>query len=158
LLGQNTRRLCSESGACRQYYIVLETELGNKVVTEQLDDGLLTWEENPLHLEDRGLLAKATRCSASSSGVTVEDFQSFHASMGNGIGRGNVASPSRRKSYARAAYGMACGRVCTPVRMDLVPTIWASPSVSKNSQDASSIPEVRRKPSELQLMAHCFRG
>merc|ERR1719221_1306531 len=44
-----------------RYYVVIETEDANVIVSEQLRDGSVTWKENPADLEDRNSLAKTYR-------------------------------------------------------------------------------------------------
>eukprot|EP00747_Dinoflagellata_sp_TGD_P065016 gnl/TRDRNA2_/TRDRNA2_154167_c0_seq1.p1 gnl/TRDRNA2_/TRDRNA2_154167_c0~~gnl/TRDRNA2_/TRDRNA2_154167_c0_seq1.p1 ORF type:complete len:450 (-),score=97.87 gnl/TRDRNA2_/TRDRNA2_154167_c0_seq1:60-1217(-) len=52
-------------------YVVLETEHGNMIVSEVLQDGRVAWESNPKDLEDRNSLAKVLR-SADCSGWSVQ--------------------------------------------------------------------------------------
>lgn len=55
----------------RHYYIVLETETGDRIATEKRKDGTIAWMENPSCLEARNALAKvinsADNCNASLS-------------------------------------------------------------------------------------------
>merc|ERR1712242_271834 len=53
-----------------QVYVTLETNQKNFLVVEELDDGTLHFDENPLNLEDRISLAKVLR-SAECSSMTV---------------------------------------------------------------------------------------
>mmetsp|Transcript_17853 Transcript_17853/g.33666 ORF Transcript_17853/g.33666 Transcript_17853/m.33666 type:complete len:1135 (-) Transcript_17853:138-3542(-) len=61
------------------YYTVLETQQGNVIVTEKVN-GTVSWEENPVDLEDRNSLAKVLRAGECNEYiVTVQDFKSFCA-------------------------------------------------------------------------------
>jgi hypothetical protein len=79
---------------CR-YYLVLETEDGNKIVTERLEDGSLTWIENPEDLEDRNSLAKVTRCDTPDTSITVDELLAYRAKLMEGV-------PPSSKRYAQA--------------------------------------------------------
>jgi len=96
----------------RRYYVVLTTEQGDSVVTEQLMDGTFTWEENPAALEDRNSLAKVSRaadCSART--ITIADMQEFQDTMREGDSEACArASHSCGKHYARGAYSRAAGQ------------------------------------------------
>merc|ERR1719242_2049323 len=61
-------------------YTVLKTVHGDVIVTEKLKDGTVTWEENPVDLEDRNSLAKCIRswdCSHAKAIVTIGDMKSY---------------------------------------------------------------------------------
>jgi hypothetical protein len=62
-----------------KYYVVLETEYGNTIVTERLQD-IASWEENVADLEGRNSLAKVVRtASCRRAGVTVQDLKTILA-------------------------------------------------------------------------------
>jgi hypothetical protein len=64
-----------------QYYIVLETQSGRRVLTERLRDGRVTWEEDPDDLEDRCSLAKVTRTlSCSDTAVSADAILRYRSS------------------------------------------------------------------------------
>merc|ERR1712079_10183 len=64
---------------CR-YYIVLENETGDVIVTEKLQDGMVTWSENPKNLETRNSLAKVFSCTDSrNANITVRDIKNVRA-------------------------------------------------------------------------------
>lgn len=86
----------------RRYYLVLETEKANKVVTERLNDGRRSWIGNPENLEDRNSLAKLTRSDRSTSGVTVHDMVAFRAKMADG-------ATSSSKRYVQATFNRVVG-------------------------------------------------
>jgi len=90
--------------SCR-YYIVLETEHGNKILTERLDEGQLSWVRNPEDLEDRSSLAKLIR-SETCTGVIVRDMMRCWSKMAQGT------TPSS-KQFARAMLTGAAGTRCT---------------------------------------------
>jgi len=86
---------------CR-YYVLLDTEEGNVIMTEKLADGTAAWEENPKDLEDRNSLAKVIRsvdCRA--AGITVRDMRAYQAAEEGRVGSG--------KRYADGAYSQATG-------------------------------------------------
>lgn len=106
-------------------YVVMETDQGNTIVTEQLKDGKVTWEENPKFLEDRNSLAKVIRTATrSNSGVFVADMKAFLAKEQSEA----AASPSKCKRYAQAAFGRAIGaavsRVCSGFRRNAKSDKW----------------------------------
>merc|ERR1712070_297918 len=51
-----------------KYYLVLETDSGGKIVTERLQNGNLSWVENPEDLAERNSLAKSIRAETCSIG------------------------------------------------------------------------------------------
>lgn len=82
-----------------QYFVVLETCSGQEVVTEKLEDGTVTWEENPLDLRERSNFAKVVSSADAAAGVTVKDMKLYKASCFSQAG----CSPSKRKRYAQGA-------------------------------------------------------
>lgn len=89
------------SGLKRRFYLVLETEKGNKIVTERLSDGQLSWVGNPDDLEDRNSLAKLTRSEAVTTGVTVRDMMTCRGKLAEGAALGAALSSKR---YVQAAF------------------------------------------------------
>jgi len=91
-----------------RYYLTLETEVGNMVVTEMLRDGSVIWNENPADLEDRNSLAKVFRSKeCQGKGVTVKDMRGYQR---KGVEHKRM-SPlhSTGKRYAQGAYDRARG-------------------------------------------------
>jgi hypothetical protein len=88
-----------------QFYLMLETELGNRIVTEKLADGTVMWKENPADLEDRNSLAKVVFTKDTGAGVTVKDMLYYKQSASTG----KRASGSKRKQYAHQAFLKASG-------------------------------------------------
>mmetsp|Transcript_139414 Transcript_139414/g.242666 ORF Transcript_139414/g.242666 Transcript_139414/m.242666 type:complete len:1003 (-) Transcript_139414:137-3145(-) len=97
-----------ESSSCRRYYLVLETEKGHKVVTEQRTDGHATWQESAEDLEDRNSLAKVLRLKECSNGITVQDYKHFQEGV---IHRVGPYGPTRSacKRYVRNGFALASG-------------------------------------------------
>jgi len=98
-------------GQCR-YYAVLQTEGGGAVVTEQLEDGQVTFEVSPANLEDRNSLAKVLRSTNSRAAqLTVGDMRK-HAEAAAVCG----ATPSQCKQYtwSVSSSGGAVARTVTP--------------------------------------------
>lgn len=89
-------------GLKRRFYLVLETEKENKIVTERLNDGQLSWIGNPDDLEDRNSLAKQTRSEEVTSGVIVRDMKNCRAQLAEG-----AALSSKR--YVQATFLRAVG-------------------------------------------------
>lgn len=59
------------------YYTVLETQEGNLIVTEKIN-ATVSWEENPIDLEDRNSLAKVLRTGdCNDNFITVQDVRCF---------------------------------------------------------------------------------
>jgi len=88
-------------------YVVLETEEGATVLTEQQEDGTVSWEEAPEDLEQRKAQAKAVRSAdCSKAGVSLRDVRAF-AGQQAADAAGAGASQSARKRYAQAAYALA---------------------------------------------------
>jgi len=109
----------------RRYFVVLETEQGSKIVTEQLHDGTVTWQEDPDAFEERLSFAKVLRSASWSAGVPVRETLSFRDS--EAANSGATSSQSACKKYCRSAYDRARG-VKTPsgrvaVRSRAVPAI-----------------------------------
>merc|ERR1712032_1205869 len=70
----------SADGEPRQY-VALETEKRNVIITEELDDGTVTWEENPQNLETRNTLAKVLRSeNGFGKGVTATSMKDYYTS------------------------------------------------------------------------------
>jgi hypothetical protein len=98
-----------------RYYLVLETdpyylgaEDGNRIVTEMLRDGTVTWKENPADLEDRNSLAKAFRCKdCRGKGVIVDDLKTYQAQIREKSG----APESNGKRYAQGAFDEVNGEI-----------------------------------------------
>merc|ERR1719479_280136 len=62
-------------------FVVLETEQGNKIITERLMDGTVTWEENPTDLEDRNSLAKVVRSADchNMGSTTIHEMKNYQS-------------------------------------------------------------------------------
>ncbi|CAJ1388163.1 unnamed protein product [Effrenium voratum] len=90
------------------FYVVLDTEKGNCVVTEKLADGTTTWVVNPSCLEDRNSLAKVMVClDIRMEKATVRNLQITQESHSI---KSSGASPSERKRYARAIFSLVSPR------------------------------------------------
>mmetsp|Transcript_45781 Transcript_45781/g.116319 ORF Transcript_45781/g.116319 Transcript_45781/m.116319 type:complete len:649 (-) Transcript_45781:203-2149(-) len=98
----------SDASLARHSYVVLESELGDVVVTEKLSSGAVVWRENPSDLEFRNSLAKVIRSTTcSKSAATVGEMKKFQITQD---GRdGAAASRSTRKRYAQLAFCKAVG-------------------------------------------------
>lgn len=86
-----------------QHYLVLDTVSGNKIVTERLSDGQLSWVLDPEDLEERNSLAKLTRLEACSCGTSISEMKSFRKTLAD-------ASPLSSKHYVKAAFVCAAGK------------------------------------------------
>lgn len=92
------------------YYVVLETECGNTILSEQsLLDGTVTWEENVKDLEVRNGLAKVVRFAECGSAVTVQHMKVYCGQFGEPPVQ-HVRS-EHGKAYATSAFAVAVGQV-----------------------------------------------
>jgi len=89
-----------------RYFVVMETEQGKVVVTEMLQDGTTTWEENPKCLEDRISLSKVLRSAEClRECITIGKVKKYQVSVSQTIND----FPSSCKRYAYRAYSRAGG-------------------------------------------------
>lgn len=86
----------------RRYFLVLETEKTDKIVTERLSDGQSSWVFNPEGIEDRCSLAKLTRLETCSMTVTIHNMMICRAKLAEG-------SPPSSKRFCQAMYIRAVG-------------------------------------------------
>ncbi|CAK9106868.1 Uncharacterized protein SCF082_LOCUS49776 [Durusdinium trenchii] len=84
--------------APRNYYTVLETKQGNAIVTEILENGEVSWVQNPNNLEDRNSLAKLLFQVDCKEGISVQDV--FQLQSG---------AQMERKQYAKSIYKLVAG-------------------------------------------------
>jgi len=96
----------TNSPSCR-YYLVLETEKGNKIVAERLSDGQLVLDVME-DVQDRNSLARLTR-SERCTGTTVFDMMSGLAQMAEGTALSS-------KHFAEAMFKAAAGARRAPCR------------------------------------------
>jgi len=90
----------------RRYYVVLETENGHKILTERHEDGRITWEADPVDLDERNSLAKVTRSKECGAVTTIHDLD-MHAGS---ISQDSAVSPSVCKRWARSTYVRVVGQ------------------------------------------------
>lgn len=138
-------------GAKRQYFLVVETEPGHKIVMESLSDGTATWEEDPEDLEDRISLAKVIGSRKSKEDVLVQDLQKYRAAVCKQASRGGTSSPSSRKRFVYNAFAFAMG---TEVESDAVSVShvktnssaqslwWMAPPSKRRDEDRTSADDV----------------
>jgi len=92
------------SSSSRHYYVVVETEADNVMVTEMHLDGDVTWKENPADLGVRNSLAKSFRSAdCHDEGVTIHALTEYQSSRNVG------PKPSTGKRYAQGIYDCARG-------------------------------------------------
>jgi len=97
----------------RHYYVVLETDRGNTIVTEMHSDSNITWKEDPTDLEDRNSLAKVFRSKdCGNKGVTIRELRNYQAKVGDGIG--SRFSDTTGKHYAQGTSDWALGDASVP--------------------------------------------
>jgi len=104
----------------RRFYLVLETEKGNKIITERLSDGQLSWVGNPDDLEDRNSLAKLTRSETCSTGVVVRDMMACRTKLAES------AVPSSKR-YVQATFLRAAGSKSSGRPTSYRDMSWLSP-------------------------------
>jgi hypothetical protein len=88
-----------------QYYVMLETTKGEKILTELTCTGRITWQENPKDVDDRNSLAKVTRSAECAAGVSILDLKNFQAGAAQSLS--SMASQSMRKQYAQSVFNVA---------------------------------------------------
>merc|ERR1719497_70717 len=119
-----------------RYYVVIETEEANVIVSEQLRDSSLTWKENPADIEDRNSLAKAYRSKdCRSQGVTVGDFKAYSGTAADRL----PARDSKGKRYAQGAYDKARGDAAS------TKAIWESLGPDSKKLPAKPLPAQKKK-------------
>jgi hypothetical protein len=100
-------RACESSKKCYRLFIMLETEQGGAILTEQLADGSIAWSENPADLEDRRSLAKVSRTAdCRSAGVTSLELKSYLQQECDDAAvpcSGSVSHTARRR-YSQAVF------------------------------------------------------
>lgn len=118
-----------EASAARHFYLVLETDLGDLIATEQLADKTLTWAENPAELEYRNSQAKVLRSAdCSSIKLTVQAVRRYQSESSSGSAKHYAnalflwAAPARLKTFAALAEHELQGArelgVCSPAAWD----------------------------------------
>jgi len=100
---KSTEYVERSKGSSVNYYVVFDTEKGQKIVTECLRDGTVTWEQDAGNVEDRNSLAKVTRSSDQTGCHTVGELMAHRAT----IDQTGKASASARKRCARAMFDLA---------------------------------------------------
>lgn len=97
-----------EGVAACNFYVVLETEAKNFIVTEKLQNGTTTWVVNPSNLEDRNSLARLLFSVDSKDNICVSDVKQVQASHSQPAQQGTTSS--NRKGYAKAIFKAISGR------------------------------------------------
>eukprot|EP00931_Biecheleriopsis_adriatica_P026426 TRINITY_DN16083_c0_g1_i1.p1 TRINITY_DN16083_c0_g1~~TRINITY_DN16083_c0_g1_i1.p1 ORF type:complete len:1036 (-),score=244.94 TRINITY_DN16083_c0_g1_i1:61-3168(-) len=93
------------------YYVVLETERSNVIVTERLADGTTTWTVNPDNVEDRNSLAKLlVTMEVKPEDATVVRKLKF-SQAGNNRPSEEGTSSSQRRRYAKAIMALVCDKM-----------------------------------------------
>jgi hypothetical protein len=88
------------------FYVVLEDEHGNRVLTEQSGSGKTLWVENPEDLEDRTALAKVIASTSCVEGASFRQLREYQSKCGCPSRRAQASS----QRYARRVYNRSCGR------------------------------------------------
>jgi len=85
-------------GALRcRYYVVFETAMGRRYVTERLSNGVVAWKVSPDDIEDRNSLAKVI-CTTECNGAAVGDVRNYL------VADARRPKTFKSKQYARAAF------------------------------------------------------
>eukprot|EP00930_Biecheleria_cincta_P050348 TRINITY_DN354_c1_g1_i1.p1 TRINITY_DN354_c1_g1~~TRINITY_DN354_c1_g1_i1.p1 ORF type:complete len:1142 (+),score=241.95 TRINITY_DN354_c1_g1_i1:94-3519(+) len=92
--------------ACGRFYVVLETEASNIVVTEKLADGSGTWVLNADNLEERNSLAKLL-FTTERKGATLQSIRSLQAKHSKPSSASEV--PAASQAYAEAIFQLISG-------------------------------------------------
>merc|ERR1711959_589208 len=88
----------------RNYYVVLETEGGQKIRMELLASGKVAWDAEPADLEDRNSLAKVMHSEDCRPGLLVGDMKAYQTSLAEDI---SEASPTVCKRHAESIFAKA---------------------------------------------------
>jgi len=104
---------CTTKGKDKcHYYVVLETNRGNIIVTEKLTNGSTSLVVSPDNIEDRNSLARLLfTVEPGRSFVSVHDLKRLVDSYSEPLSK--RAAPTQRKAYAKAIYKMMAGRSWT---------------------------------------------
>lgn len=94
-------------GGHRRYYVVMEMESSQRILTERKQDGHIIWEADPEIIAERNSLARVMRTKECASSTTVHDLE-IHA---DALFTDSIASPSMCKHWARSAYCRALGQM-----------------------------------------------
>merc|ERR1712086_220241 len=127
-----------------------ETEKGNKIVTERLSDGRLSWIGNTDDLDDRNSLAKLSRSEICSTGATVRDMVNCRAALAQ-----SAALSSKRYVQATFLRGIGSQRGQPLSSSRDVVAAPAAPSPTSNQPSASALRAAAREaqPSAAALRA-----
>jgi hypothetical protein len=83
------------------YYVVLETEDGQKICMERLASGKVAWEAEPADLEARNSLAKVMNAGECRHGLLVGDMKAYQS----GLAGATSAASHAQQLFARATAG-----------------------------------------------------
>lgn len=132
----------------RGYFVVLETQEGNVICTEMLEDGRTTWEENPVDLEDRISLAKVLRtmeCKASRN--TARDLKMYvdkeaeHAD--------SAPNFAKCKLYSRNIFMRARSHVSEGISRAMLETRNVKAMLQSEQVEQAVVMKARRKPADV---------
>uniref|UniRef100_A0A7S4T7X5 Uncharacterized protein n=1 Tax=Alexandrium monilatum TaxID=311494 RepID=A0A7S4T7X5_9DINO len=109
LVGHDSTRAVDATGPISsdcQYYVVLESQSGDAVLTEKCANGRVTWVVNPKGLDARNSLAKVLACMDCEAGrITVRELKLFQVGESRCSRPG--ASTRERREYARSVCCLA---------------------------------------------------
>jgi len=148
----------------RRYYAVFETEEGRKILTERFEDGRISWEEDPLRLEERNSLAKVLRSSsACATSTTISDLKR----QADALSEEGPSSSSVCKNWVRSTYANVVGEVAK-LKMKKDPALVAkrkeeqAKKLAQNQalaeRGTSFIPLPRREPVKLATLPSLDRA
>jgi len=116
------------------FYVVLETDASNVIVTEKLADGTTTWVVNPSQVEDRNSLAKLMMAvDIRMEKATVQNLlvtQESHC-----IKKAAGATPGERKRYAKDIFALVSPRNLNLSSRRFGGRAYPYPSTSKRSKE-----------------------
>lgn len=98
------RDLKREGG--HRFYILIETNEGSLIVTEQLLDGNVTWEENPADVGSRNSMAKVIKAAdCGDEHLTVQAIRKHHITRTR-----SAKSAQSRARYAEQTFDLCIGK------------------------------------------------
>jgi hypothetical protein len=148
ILVDGVRKSASDAGLFRHYFVVLETDEGNRIVSEQLSSGRATWQLNPDDLEYRTSLAKVLRYVTCRDGAWVKDVKRFQQSQS----QKKEASQSACKWYARGVYSQASGEALKGVVSQPLGEVEQMRQLYKQAQAQSKSGMAHRRPADLMTV------
>jgi len=148
ILVDGVRKSASDAGLFRHYFVVLETDEANRIVSEQLSTGRTTWQENPDDLEYRTSLAKVLRHATCRNGAWIKDVKHFQQGHNQ---KAREASQSACKWYARGLYSQASGEALKGVVSKPLGEVEQMRELYRQARTQPRSGQAHRRPADLMM-------